>query len=192
MNIFDDKNQHIHFIGIGGISMRGLALMMLEKGYNTESKSPYMFKQIKSSIYKRADYINTRDWGVYGHAEYILQIWQAFLFHSIPYADASYTIEHDNSYDDITFPASHGCIRLLYQDVRWFYNNVDIGTFCELKKNEPNPELSQMYQPMPVKDDLYAATMAPDYLIRTTLEPEINWGILGEWPENYVEGNFNN
>lgn len=50
MNIFDHKNAHIHFIGIGGISMRGLALMMLEKNYNVTGSD-----MVKSSCFEKLE-----------------------------------------------------------------------------------------------------------------------------------------
>lgn len=154
----------------------------------TESKTPYLLKE----LYKvNAKYnIRARDWGKWGWVHYVTDIYEVFLFHSVLYKNPTFTSYIHDSYTNITFPASHGCIRLLTEDTQWIFYNLQDRDIVDLTKNEANPELSQYLQPMPPKDYNCVATRPPDTLIRSTSEPEVDWAILNHKPKDYNPGSF--
>ncbi len=59
-------------------------------------------------------------------ANYWVRIKDQYLFHSIPKDEKGNTIDEELA--KIGQPASHGCIRLLDKDAKWFYDNVPYGT----------------------------------------------------------------
>lgn len=59
-------------------------------------------------------------------AHYWVRITEQYLFHGIPFDKNENTIQKE--LDLIGQPASHGCIRLLDADAKWFYDNVPAKT----------------------------------------------------------------
>lgn len=59
-------------------------------------------------------------------ALYWVRFYEQYLFHSIPIDENFEIIEEEAAL--IGKPASHGCIRLLKEDAKWFYFNVPDGT----------------------------------------------------------------
>lgn len=59
-------------------------------------------------------------------ATYWVRIIDQYLFHSIP-RDVHWNVM-ESELKKIGKPASHGCIRLLEQDAKWFYDNIPQGT----------------------------------------------------------------
>ncbi len=74
---------------------------------------------------------------VYG--QYSTRIWDAYLFHSVPY----YTQHKDDlEYDEFNklgTPASLGCIRLAVADVKWIFDECKLGTPVVIYDNESDP-----------------------------------------------------
>ena len=62
------------------------------------------------------------------YGQYATRIWDAYLFHSVPY----YTQHKDDleyvEFNKLGTQASLGCIRLMVVDVKWIYDNCPIGT----------------------------------------------------------------
>lgn len=71
--------------------------------------------------------------------QYSTRIWDAYLFHSVPY----YTQHKDDlEYDEFNklgTPASLGCIRLAVADVKWIYDECKLGTTVVIYDNESDP-----------------------------------------------------
>lgn len=55
-------------------------------------------------------------------ALYWVRFYDQYLFHSVPVDKNFNTIEEEE--EKIGGPASHGCIRLLKDDAKWFYENI--------------------------------------------------------------------
>lgn len=71
------------------------------------------------------------DWRLlYGpcYGQYATRIWDAYLFHSVPYyTQHKDDLEYDQ-FNQLGTIASLGCIRLAVVDVKWIYDNCPIGT----------------------------------------------------------------
>ncbi|MBC7959256.1 MAG: L,D-transpeptidase [Vallitaleaceae bacterium] len=59
-------------------------------------------------------------------ALYWVRFYEEYLFHSVPVDKEFNIIEAEKA--KIGSPASHGCIRLLEEDAKWFYENVPDDT----------------------------------------------------------------
>ncbi|WP_058486422.1 L,D-transpeptidase family protein [Defluviitalea phaphyphila] len=59
-------------------------------------------------------------------ATYWVRIIDQYLFHSVP-RDVNWNII-ESELKKIGKPASHGCVRLLEEDAKWFYENIPEGT----------------------------------------------------------------
>ena len=58
----------------------------------------------------------------------------------------------EETYAELTFPDSHGCIRLMPQDAKWIYDNCGEGTYVEVVDGTADPDLLQSYMPPPLID----------------------------------------
>lgn len=75
------------------------------------------------------------------YVQYVTRIYDAYLFHSLPY--------HDNDYDTLDLeaaaqlgqPASHGCIRLRPDDAEWIARNCPNGTYVHIYHSYEPDEL---------------------------------------------------
>ena len=56
------------------------------------------------------------------------------------------------TYAELTFPDSHGCMRLMPQDAKWIYDNCIEGTYVEVVDGKADPDLLQSYMPPPLID----------------------------------------
>ncbi|MCI8623474.1 MAG: L,D-transpeptidase [Provencibacterium sp.] len=73
------------------------------------------------------------------YGQYATRIWDAYLFHSVPYyVQHKDDIEYDE-YNKLGTLASLGCIRLEVVDVKWIYDNCPIGTPVVIYDDEENP-----------------------------------------------------
>lgn len=63
-------------------------------------------------------------------ALYWVRFYEQYLFHSVPVNKDMEII--DEELEKIGKPASHGCIRLLPEDAKWFYFNVPDGTVVRI------------------------------------------------------------
>ena len=61
-----------------------------------------------------------------------------YLFHSVPMDRDRNVLEDERGL--IGTPASHGCVRLLVEDARWFYENVPAGTELRIVGITPGEE----------------------------------------------------
>jgi lipoprotein-anchoring transpeptidase ErfK/SrfK len=59
-------------------------------------------------------------------ASYWLRLKDQYLIHSVPQDIKRKTIEEEHA--KLGLPASHGCIRLSFQDAKWFYYTIPEGT----------------------------------------------------------------
>ncbi len=75
--------------------------------------------------------------GVY--AQYYTRIYNAILFHSVPYKTQSKSNLEYWEYDKLGTKASAGCIRLTVQDAKWIYDNISAGTVVEFYSDSKNP-----------------------------------------------------
>lgn len=73
------------------------------------------------------------------YGQYATRIWDAYLFHSVPYySQHKDDLEYDE-YNQLGTPASLGCIRLAVVDVKWIYDNCDLGTRVIIYDDESDP-----------------------------------------------------
>ena len=62
------------------------------------------------------------------YGQYATRIWDAYLFHSVPYyTQHKDDVEYDQ-FNQLGTHASLGCIRLAVVDVKWIYDNCPLGT----------------------------------------------------------------
>lgn len=73
------------------------------------------------------------------YGQYATRIWDAYLFHTVPYySQHKDDIEYDQ-FNQLGTQASLGCIRLLVCDVKWIYDNCPIGTRVVIYDNADDP-----------------------------------------------------
>lgn len=73
------------------------------------------------------------------YGQYATRIWDAYLFHTVPYySQHKDDVEYDE-FNKLGTPASLGCIRLAVADVKWIYDNCPIGTRVVIYDDEANP-----------------------------------------------------
>lgn len=71
--------------------------------------------------------------GVQG--QWCTRIYSGILFHSVPYTAADPGKLQEGEYDKLGQPASHGCIRMTVADVKWIYDNIELGTCVNIYKD---------------------------------------------------------
>ncbi len=82
------------------------------------------------------------------YAQYWVNVVGGVYFHSILYTKPQEGYFTRTSFNALGTAASHGCIRLLVEDVRWMYYNCPPGTLVVLTKNKAaNPELAASLKP---------------------------------------------
>ncbi len=96
-----------------------------------------------------------------GYGEYATRIYKPFLFHSMMFEKKDHTTLMIETYNELTFPDSHGCIRLMPQDAKWIYENCIEGTYVEIVDGEADPYLTQLYMPPPLIDEKYLPVHKP-------------------------------
>jgi len=57
-------------------------------------------------------------------AYYWIRFYYNYLFHSIPFDENNEIIQEE--YDKLGIPASHGCIRLEFEDAKWLYETLPL------------------------------------------------------------------
>ena len=73
------------------------------------------------------------------YGQYATRIYDAYLFHSVPYySQHKDDVEYDE-FNKLGTIASLGCIRLAVVDVKWIYDNCPIGTPVVIYDDESNP-----------------------------------------------------
>lgn len=112
------------------------------------------------------------------YGQYATRIWDAYLFHSVPYyTQHKDDVEYDQ-YNQLGTPASLGCIRLAVADVKWIYDNCSLGCPVIIYDDEEEPG------PMGKPGTIY--TDPADTALRgwdpTDPDP------VNPWPENYRTG----
>ena len=65
-------------------------------------------------------------------AFYWVRIFGNYLFHSIPVDETGQVIREEA--EKLGCPASHGCIRLGFEDAKWFYENVPDGALVVIDR----------------------------------------------------------
>lgn len=134
------------------------------------------------------------------YGQYATRIWDAYLFHSVPYySQHKDDIEYDQ-FNQLGTPASLGCIRLMVNDVKWIYDNCDIGTRVIIYDDAEDP--GPMGKPGTIYTDPADTEKRgwdptdPDpanpwddrFLSGTTLRSEAAWA---EWNDAMTDGRWN-
>ena len=135
------------------------------------------------------------------YGQYATRIWDAYLFHSVPY----YTQHKDDleyvEFNKLGTQASLGCIRLMVVDVKWIFDNCPIGTQVVIYDDAENP--GPMGKPGTIyidpDDETYRGWDPTDpdtsnpwddkYLTGTTIRSEEAWA---EWDSAHEDGSWNN
>ena len=81
------------------------------------------------------------------YAQYWVNVAGGIYFHSVLYSRPKEGYYTRSSYDQLGKQGSHGCIRMLVEDVRWMYYNCPAGTKGNIVRNEPNEELRKSLLP---------------------------------------------
>jgi len=82
------------------------------------------------------------------YAQYWVNVVGGIYFHSILYTKPAEGYFTRTSFNALGTAASHGCIRLLVEDVRWIYYNCPPGTRVVVTDSEPeDPELTASLKP---------------------------------------------
>ncbi len=83
------------------------------------------------------------------YAQYWSRITRNIYFHSVLYA------EHNNTdslivdtFEDLGSPASNGCVRLMPQDAKWIYQNIQEGTTVKITRPKKNSKLTESLKPL--------------------------------------------
>lgn len=74
------------------------------------------------------------------YAQYWMQVVGGIYFHSILYSRPVEGYFTKTSYYDLGTPASHGCIRMLVEDIRWMYYHCPPGTLVTITDQKPKDE----------------------------------------------------
>ena len=133
------------------------------------------------------------------YGQYATRIWDAYLFHSVPYyTQHKDDVEYDQ-FNELGSPASLGCVRLMVNDVKWIYDNCPIGTRVIVYDNPDDP--GPMGKPGTIYTDPADETLRgwdptdPDpenpwddkYLTGTTIRSQAAWD---EWNAAQADGRW--
>lgn len=112
------------------------------------------------------------------YGQYATRIWDAYLFHTVPYySQHKDDIEYDQ-FNQLGTPASLGCIRLLVCDVKWIYDNCPIGTRVVIYDNAEDPG------PMGKPGTIYTDPADESRRGWDPTDPDP----VNPWPENFRTG----
>lgn len=75
------------------------------------------------------------------YSQWTMKIHGNILFHTVPYKSyGSKTALNVNEYNKLGTPASHGCVRMPCDGVKWIYDNCPNGTKVTIyRSNDPGP-----------------------------------------------------
>ena len=133
------------------------------------------------------------------YGQYATRIWDAYLFHSVPYyTQHKDDVEYDQ-FNELGTPASLGCVRLMVNDVKWIYDNCEIGTRVIVYDDPDDP--GPMGKPGTIYTDPADETLRgwdptdPDpenpwddkYLTGTTIRSQAAWD---EWNAAQADGRW--
>ena len=133
------------------------------------------------------------------YGQYATRIWDAYLFHSVPYyTQHKDDVEYDQ-FNELGTPASLGCVRLMVNDVKWIYDNCGIGTRVIVYDDPDDP--GPMGKPGTIYTDPADETLRgwdptdPDpanpwddkYLTGTTIRSQAAWD---EWNAAQADGRW--
>ena len=88
--------------------------------------------------------------GVYG--QYCMPITGPYWFHSVPYYSMNADDLEYEEFNKLGQNVSLGCVRLMVQDVKWIFDNCDVGTPVEIYDDVTNP--GPLGQPEAIRIDL--------------------------------------
>ena len=81
------------------------------------------------------------------YIRYAVRIYGNYFFHSILYSRQSLSSLSSKSYNALGTRASHGCIRMLDEDVHWLSDNCGTGTLVWIMDGEPDETLRKSLLP---------------------------------------------
>ena len=135
------------------------------------------------------------------YGQYATRIWDAYLFHSVPY----YTQHKDDleyvEFNKLGTQASLGCIRLMVVDVKWIYDNCPIGTTVVIYDDAATPGPmgtpgtiyidpdDETYRGWDPTDPDAANPWDEHYRTGTTIRSEAAWA---EWDAAQDDGRWHN
>ena len=112
------------------------------------------------------------------YGQYATRIWDAYLFHSVPYySQHKDDVEYDE-YNKLGTLASLGCIRLAVADVKWIYDNCPIGMPVVIYDDPENPG------PMGKPGTIYTDPADEEKRGWDPTDPDP----LNPWDDKYVDG----
>lgn len=75
------------------------------------------------------------------YVQYVTRIIDAYLFHSLPYAEKDLDTLDLEAAANLGEPVSHGCIRLRPEDAKWISDNCPNGTYVRIFESGERNEL---------------------------------------------------
>ncbi len=81
------------------------------------------------------------------YVRYAVHIEGNYFFHSLLYSRPDLSTMSRTSYRKLGTPASHGCIRMLDEDVKWMAENCAAGTKVFIMDCQKNSELNKSLRP---------------------------------------------
>ena len=85
------------------------------------------------------------------YVRYGVHIEGNYFFHSLLYSKPDVSTMSKTSYKKLGSPASHGCIRMLDEDIKWMFENCLAGTRVYVMDCVEDDELHDKYMPEPLK-----------------------------------------
>ena len=84
------------------------------------------------------------------YVRYGVHIEGNYFFHSLLYSKPDTSTMSKTSYKKLGSPASHGCIRMLDDDIKWMFEKCLAGTRVYVMDCEKDEELHDKYMPEPL------------------------------------------
>ena len=85
------------------------------------------------------------------YVRYGVHIKGNYFFHSLLYKKPDVSTLSKTSYKKLGTPASHGCIRMLDEDIKWMFENCLAGTRVYVMDCQKDDDLHDQYMPEPLE-----------------------------------------
>lgn len=117
--------------------------MLCSSGLKNETPSGTFYLPRKEEPAEREEWYYFRMYGCWAH--YATRIYKGVLFHSLPCSRKSDSSISVSAVEEFGHPASHGCVRLLWQDAEFIAKCCLEGTRVHVYKSKKrDPELREM------------------------------------------------
>ena len=84
------------------------------------------------------------------YVRYGVHIQDGYFFHSLLYSKKDLSTMSKTSYKKLGSPASHGCIRMLEDDIKWMFDKCLAGTRVYVMDCKKDQDLHDQYMPEPL------------------------------------------